>query len=539
MYGGTFVTSVSSDITTFDSYFPTGATSILQEWMERLTSPSWTMDPAVYNYGTDFVPADYVVGYLATGWEFSDANTIVYHLRQGIHWQNLPPVNGREFTSADVVYHYGRMFGLGINSKPSPYNSTVPAYTPLKSVKAIDKYTVAFGWSGVSQEYILEQMDQYGGEHAIEAQEAVTQWGDLADWHHAIGTGPWILTDLVSGSSATMIRNPTYWGYDERYPQNQLPYISIFKYLIIPNANTVLAAVRTGKIDNCGLTFVQYQGMLQTNPELKFLSSPGGNLTIDPRSDVKPFSDVRVRQAMQEAIDMKTIAATLFSGHAHSDPTSLTSYKLAGWGWPYPDWPQDLKDIYAYNPTAAKAKLAAAGYANGFNTDVIANSTANQDLLAVIQSEFATIGINMSIQLMDNTSWNSYVRGRSHDAIAYPSGASIGLSFIPSRQLQRFQTGYPVNWCAVSDPVYDGYVAAAQSGVTVDDIKKALKDANVYVAQHLWIISLPGADGFSCYQPWLGGFSNQPFALGSLALLGGFYTSRYWINGDLKKQLGH
>ena len=55
--------------------------------------------------------------------------------------------------------------------------------------------------------------------------EAVKQWGNLNDWHHAIGTGPFILTDFVAGSSATMVKNPNYWGYDERYPQNKLPYI--------------------------------------------------------------------------------------------------------------------------------------------------------------------------------------------------------------------------------------------------------------------------------------------------------------------------
>jgi len=498
------------------------------------------MDPSIYNYGTDFVPDQYIIGYLATGWEFTDANTLVYHLRQGIHWQNLPPVNGREFTSADVVYHYGRMFGLGINSKPSPIESIVPAYAPLKAVKALDKYTVAFTWSGVSEEYILEQMDQYGGEHSIEAQEAVTQWGDLTDWHHAIGTGPWILNDVVSGSSATLVRNPTYWGYDERYPQNQLPYINSWKILIIPNTNTTLAAVRTGKIDiSPGLTFVQYQGMKTSNPEMVTLTNTGGNLTLDPRCDLKPYNDIRVREALQEAIDMKTIAATLFSGHARSDPTSLTSYKLVGWGYPYSDWSKELKDMYAYNPTNAKANLAAAGYAGGFSTDVVADSAANMDLLTVLQSEFAAVGINMSIRLMDFAAWNPYVRGLHCDALAYPSGASLGSSFIPSREMQRFQTGYPVDWTGISDPVYDGFCNAAQTATTQDQVKQILHDANVYVAQHLWIISLPGADGFTDYQPWLKGFSGQPYATGSRPLLSGFYTARYWVDSDLKRSLGH
>ena len=64
----------------------------------------------------------------------------------------------------------------------------------------------------------------------IENPDAVKQWGNLNDWHHAIGTGPFILTDFVAGSSVTLVKNPNYWGYDERYPQNQLPYVDKLKY---------------------------------------------------------------------------------------------------------------------------------------------------------------------------------------------------------------------------------------------------------------------------------------------------------------------
>ena len=79
----------------------------------------WTRQYSTINL--DFRPSDYVKGYLAESWEFTDPSTFVVHLRQGIHWQNIPPVNGREFTADDVVYHYDRMFGLGDGfTKPSP-----------------------------------------------------------------------------------------------------------------------------------------------------------------------------------------------------------------------------------------------------------------------------------------------------------------------------------------------------------------------------------------------------------------------------------
>ena len=63
--------------------------------------------------------------------------------------------------------------------------------------------------------------------------EVIKQYGDSKDWKNLSGTGPFILTDVVEGSSETRTRNPDYWGHDEKYPQNQLPYIDELKYLMI------------------------------------------------------------------------------------------------------------------------------------------------------------------------------------------------------------------------------------------------------------------------------------------------------------------
>ena len=111
-----------------------------------------------------------------------------------------------------------------------------------------------------------------------------------------------------------------------------------------------------------------------------------------------PFNDIRVREAMQMAIDLPTIAKTYYGGTARPCPSTLTSNYMTGWGFPYSQWPQDLKDQYAYNPTAAKQLLAAAGYPNGFNTDVVVDAAADMDLLQIVKSYFAAIGVNMDIR---------------------------------------------------------------------------------------------------------------------------------------------
>ena len=195
-----------------------------------------------------------------------------------------------------------------------------PVYlASLVSVTATDNFTVTFKWKTSNPEFIYEYLMLSGtSENCIENPEAVAQWGNLNDWHHAIGTGPFILTDFVDGSSATLVKNPNYWGTDERYPQNKLPYINTLKILIIPDDATALAGLRTGKIDDLdGMSLQQAQDMQKTNPEILQIKVPATfGLSIDPRNDVKPFNDIRVREAMQMAINLPDIAKDYYLGTA-------------------------------------------------------------------------------------------------------------------------------------------------------------------------------------------------------------------------------
>jgi len=143
-------------------------------------------------------------------------------LRHGILWQNIAPANGRELVASDIVAHYSRFFGL--NGYPGmPFWKSIGLFTNLTGISANGKYEVVFQYNNANQESILETIQTQGHYSIIENPEAVKLWGDLSDWHHAIGSGPFILTDFVSGVSTTMNRNPNYWMYDERYPQNKLP----------------------------------------------------------------------------------------------------------------------------------------------------------------------------------------------------------------------------------------------------------------------------------------------------------------------------
>jgi len=544
-YGGQINFRIDRDIVNFDPYNQELLTQIETGWLEPIFVPDWTLDPAINDYKLNFSSDEYEKGELAQSWEFAQPNSLVVHLRHGIQWQNIPPVNGREFIADDVVYHFDRLFGLGGGfTKPSSYWGSVAVWQSLKSVTAIDKYTVVFNWNTSNPEFILGTMEALSSDQWIEAPEAVKLWGDLNDWRHAIGTGPFILTDFVSGSSATLVKNPNYWGYDERYPQNKLPYVDALKILIIPDANTAMSAMRTGKIDMMdNVSRQNAQSMQKTNPEILQINIPAtlNTITLDPRLDKAPFNDIRVRKAMQMAIDLPTIAKNYYGGTADPWPSTETSNYMKGWGSPFIQWPQDLKDEYAYNPTVAKQLLAAAGFPSGFKTNVVADSAGDMDLLQIIKSYFANIGIDMSVTTMDTQSWTSFVMtNHKQDALAYRSIGSLGFAYEPIRQLTKFVTGAPTSPGNISDPVYDAFYPKAMSATSMDVVKQVVTDMDVYVARQHFVMSLLQPYGFSLYQPWFNSYNGQlgiALATGRGPLVLDFYGARFWI--DQKMKIGH
>ena len=259
----------------------------------------------------------------------------------------------------DVVYHYDRQMGTGEFTEPSPLGGEW--LKNVISVEATDTHTVVFNFRNPTIFNNFMIVNDPASSNVIEPREVVE--AGVADWHNAAGTGAFILSEFVSGSSMTLTKNPNYWGYDERHPENKLPYVDEVKVLLIPDNATALSALRSGQVD--WMTDIQWTDaelLEESNPEIVLSSRPFNGWSLSLRCDMEPYTDINVRKAMQMAINLDELAETYYGGLVSGDPQGPVSPENVGWVVPYEEWSDDLKAEYAFDPEGAMALLDAAGY---------------------------------------------------------------------------------------------------------------------------------------------------------------------------------
>jgi peptide/nickel transport system substrate-binding protein len=504
-----------------------------QSWLDWFTSPGWLLDRNEWAFKSNYIPTEYCTGLLAERWEQTDPTTVTVYIRKGVHWQDKPPVNGREFTADDVVYNYDRMLGTGSGfTQPDPVSSG--SLTTIERVVATDKYTVQFKLKEPSA-FAMSQVLTGGWKNMYAPESAQLEGGHMEDWANAVGTGPFILTDYVSSVSLVLSKNPNYWGYDERHPENQLPYIDTLKYIAIEDMTTSLAAMRTGKIDLIAdqntATWQQVQSLAKTNPEISVGWWPSSGPSVQMRCDHAPFTDIKVRKALQMAIDRQAMAKTNYGGTVDGKPAGVMHPMYTGWCTPYDQWPQDLKDEYSYNPTKAKALLTEAGYPNGFKTSCVASNIFDLQLLQVIKDEFKDIGVDMDISAMDMPTFDAFVKSGKHDQLAY--ARDTGYAGEPSENIQSLTTGNRRNYTYNNDSHYDELYNKMLNAPSIDEAKKLSVEADMYALRQHWTVyvctlSCPWA----LWQPWVKGYS------GEVVLEGNPILARLWIDQDLKESMG-
>ncbi|MBP8308157.1 MAG: ABC transporter substrate-binding protein [Burkholderiaceae bacterium] len=484
-----------------------------------------------YSFTADsWLPTDATRGELAESWKFlENPPRVEFKLRKGIMFPDKPGImKSREFVAQDVVANHNRM-------DKSP-KKTPTILDHIVKVEATDKHTVVYTFKNYFAEW--DYRSGWGYNSSIVPQEVFDAPGNGAkDWKNHVGTGPFQLTDYVQSNSVTFTKNPIYWDKEQIGGQQyKLPFADKIVYRIIKDESAFLTALRTGKLDVLeGVRWSAVEELKKNAPALKWnrwLNTGGTFLAM--RVDQKPFTDVRVRRALNMAVNKQEIVKAFYGGNAE-----LFAYPMhpdyLGYYEPLDKMTESARELFVYNPDKAKALLAEAGYPKGFTfkVQVCACSPDHMELLPLISAYLEKVGVKIEIQPMEYGAFLSAMTTRTHTAGYFMQNGHTN----PTTSIRKsFVTGQRWNPSGYSDPEFDKRMdtvyAERDEGKRQLLIKIMTRDI-VEKAPYIW---LPVPYVYTAWWPWVKNYGGE---LRAGSERPGPIHARMWIDQEMKKKMGH
>ncbi len=403
---------------------------------------------------------------LATSWEQTSPTVWRFHLRSGVKWQD-----GSPFTADDVVFTLKRIL--------APSSSMRAPLSPVKEARKIDDLTVEFETFVPDPIFLQEQTDllimsKAWCEAHNASEPAIIGKEDNYALHNAMGTGPFKQVSREPDRKTVVEKNPLWWDK----PEHNLDQV---EFDVISSAPTRLAALLSGEVDMIYSVPPQDMARVRQTPGLKLLQTPelrtiflGFNTIRDelPSSDIKgrnPLRDVRVRQAMQLAIDENAIASRVMLGLGH--PTGemwgpgVNGYDAALDVHPKPD------------PAKAKALLTEAGYPAGFRLGMDCPNdryVMDEQICTAIVSMMARIGVKIDLNAQTKSKFFNKIGAPNYDTDFYMLGwtpatydaHNVLYTLLGTRNGKRGE----VNDGGYSNPELDALID--RIGVETDAIKR-------------------------------------------------------------------
>lgn len=483
----------------------------------------------------EYLSMSFFRGSLAESWELPDDETVIYHIRHGVRWaldsrEASKLVNGREVTADDVVFSFK---WLVFAAKPS-VTAGYFAGVKLSDIYVKDKYTVVI--KGPKQD-LAQALGYLSDLIVIVPREVIEKYGTFARWDQIVGTGPFMIKDYVPSATTTWVKNTTYWGYDpilgKDYP---LPYVDVIRDLNIPDASTRQAALRTGKIDDAvSMTKEEQELNLKIAPHIKTkvvaFGTGSSRIALQMNDPKAPWQDIRVRRALLMGINHQEIVDSYYDGAADLQAFPLPGAPelfAMGWAIPMKDLPRETQELFEYHPDKAKQLLKEAGYPNGFKTSVILTS-GQVDTLAIIKDYWAKIGVDLSLDVRETSSVNSYIVAANYPQMLYTGGWGTTLLY------PRYSKPPASNNEGNVDDAYMQELRRKVFDVLWDTEKRTpiMAELYRYSLSSAYYLPLPSPWSYRMYQPWLKNYDAESSI--------GFWGKSFpyvWIDQDLKKKLG-
>ena len=549
-YGGTITFAKQNDYNQRGvDLYSGGNVGMTTPVTEKLSTLNWALDRNLYPFSGGYMtPVFALTGALAESWEQPDDTTYVFNIRPGVQWHNKAPVNGRELTASDVEFTYHRILGNKLTgtafseADPSPGGGNLIAL-PWESVEATDDHTIVMKMKEPPPFSALKFILDYWSV-GVQPPEVIREHGGIKDWRNLVGTGPYEMTEWVIGENFTYTKNPNYWGHDPKYPENRLPYVDEGKGFVIVEHATRLAGLRSGKLDYIGLPgstqifgIDQALSLQRTNPEiLQYPWSNRSDNSAQLNTTKPPFNDIKVRRAMQMALDLDTMNESYFSGYADTIPRGLIGRVFADYITPFEEWPEELQGYYTYDPEGAEALLDEAGYERDGNGIRFKTTFLHFNRFPVAWSEFmvaywAAIGIDINHETPAAAEFGARSRAHDYDIIS----SSAGLKADPLWQMNQYYSGY-ANRRPVDDAQYDALYEAAIAVTTLEEMQELINKMDDRIIEQSWLIWGSLSPQFNVAQPWVLGYDGEGILGGSTNHVVFQYL---WIDSELKNRMGY
>ena len=545
-YGGTIIRLQTNEPPHTDTYFTHHAANATDGVTESLAHADWGIDRSVFDHLKRPTPLWVMKGQLSTGWVQNDPLTYTINIRDDVYWHNKAPMNGRKMTAQDIEWNFQRYLHLGEFAEGQEGPCCTFKSVKWESVTATDDNTVVFKLQEPNIDTLTILFTSYSPH--ILPREVVEEYGDIQDWRNLVGTGPFMFTDWVDGSSMTWEKNPDYWGTDEKFPENQIPYADVTRVLVMKDEATRIAAMRTAKGDYMGWlansaisTTEQAEALLKTNPDITLIPYAYRSTTSTAFNvDKAPFDDINVRRAMQMALDLDTINTIYFKGWATVEPMGQVGTGAIEYVTPFADWPEDIKQYYVYDPEGAIALLDEAGFTpdeNGVRIkgSSVFHATSDLALADIFADYWKDIGVDIEIvKGPDNTTVGTWIREHTypHDMVG---SAIMGYDRSPITVLRAFihsEGGY--NYTGVRNPEFDAMIEAAEAAPNYEERQRIIKELDLELSrQHLYVWGMK-AQAFNAAQPWLIGYNGE-YHLGLQQRFSQLFA-RFWLDQELKAQ---
>ena len=323
----------------------------------------------------------------AASWEFTNDNkTVVFKLRPGLKFHD-----GSAFDAEGVAWSYNR------HVNPETASPTSWMYGPTAGVEVMDNMTIAYNYTDPFVPLFVGLSYSYC---APISRAAVEKHGDQYG-RNPVGTGPFRFVHWVPDQGIRLERNEEHNWATTWYANQGLPYLDSVEYVVIPEEATRIAALESGEVDAIsGTESVPPDKLkrLAATPGLKTYSRPAvGVFEAMLNTKRPPFDDIRVRRAINHAINKDKIIALALDGQGKPGTSAVASS--------YAQYhPRAAELDYKYDVDKAKALLKEAGVQEGLKVKFLGiDSFSNH--FQIIQEDLAKVGIEMEIDNYPVAEW--------------------------------------------------------------------------------------------------------------------------------------